>query len=150
MLKFVNRHPQRGEFLTEISMTSVQGGVEVHMWRGRMDRSDPEECAVLLTPTEAACFVYGVSRSSGKACQDLGHGCGRHDEGATMAMYSMIPGTSESEWEFVGGYAEVAIRVGGLTAYVPTWIAQAMRLAVENMMDSLMYPSTGDTEEEFA
>lgn len=149
MLKFVNRHPQRGEFLTEISMTSVQGGVDVHMWQGRMDRSDPEEYAVLLTPTEAACFVDGVKRSSGKACMALGHGYG-HSEGATMAMHEVARGTAEGEWEFVGDFAEVGLRVGGLIAYVPTWIPQAMRLAVENMMDSLMYPSTGDMEEEFA
>ena len=51
--------------------------------------------------------------------------------------------------EFLGDVADVVLTIAGISMVVPTFVIDAMRLTIERMFESLMFPSTGDTVEEF-
>ena len=44
---------------------------------------------------------------------------------------------------------QLIITIAGISMVVPTFVIDAMRLAIERMFEALMFPSTGDTVEEF-
>lgn len=145
MLKFKNRNHVTGrEVICKVSMQSVQGGVEVQMDieddKGNEEMSD----TILLTPMDAACFLYETRKSAGCWCRPVGHST--RGTGCSLGVSKIAVG---NEWICVGHVAESFLGAGALTMVVPSFVINAMSTAIANMMDSLMYPSTGDMEEEF-
>ena len=151
MLKFKNREIKTGkEFEYCISMTSVQGGIEVDVNEEQVvpDRFPMLRSVVLLTPMDAAAFAHDTRVTNGLSCRDVGHGISNGAEGMTLWVRKLARGDSMG-MEFIGDCADVSLSIGGITMVVPTFVIDAMRLCVERMFESLMFPSTGDMEEEF-
>lgn len=148
MLKFKNRESSTGdEFEYRISMTSIQGGIQVDVEEiGRGPKANRER-TVVLTPMDAAAFAHDTRVTTGMSCRDVGHGVSGGAEGLTLWVRKLEGGVNNVE--FIGDSADVAISIGGITMVVPTFVIDAMRLCVERMFESLMFPSTGDMEEEF-
>lgn len=147
MLKFRNRNQvQNRDLEFTISMSSVQGGVlvEVNQYEYGVDGTPEKSETILLTPMDAACFVNETRRTGGIGCMPVGHA----KELSTLSVSRIIPG-EPNHWEFVGVEAEAYLDVGSISMVVPVFVIDAMRIAIENMMNSLMYPSTGSEEEEF-
>lgn len=147
MLKFRNRNEAQNRDLEfTVSMSSVQGGVlvEVDQYEYGVDGAPKKSETILLTPMDAACFVHETRRTGGVGCMPVGHAT----ELSTLSVSRIIPG-NPNNWEFVGVPAEAYLDVGSISMSVPVFVIDAMRIAMENMMDSLMYPSTGSEEEEF-
>lgn len=139
MLKFLNRNQEGNEREVRISITSVRGGalVEMDVKQGGSTREEN----ILLTPMDAASFVEQAETSDYKSVMPVGHSA----EGAAIGVCARLP----RDWFFVGGLGECEISSGKLTAVVPTFVVRAMADALGKMMESLLYPTTGDMEEEF-
>lgn len=150
MLKFKNREIKTGiEFIYQISMSSVQGGVQVEVDE-LQEGPEPKYLrrrTVLLTPMDAAAFVHQTRVTNGLSCRQVGHGISIGAEGSTL--FVQLARGAVTGMEFVGDAAEVGLSIGGIPMMVPTFVVDAMRLAVERMMESLLFMSTGDMEEEF-
>lgn len=149
MLKFLNRESATGnEIEYRISMTSIQGGIQVDVEEiGRGPKANRER-TVILTPMDAAAFAHETRVTTGLSCRHIGHGVSGGAEGLTLWVRKLARGDSTG-MEFIGDCAEVSLGIGGITMVVPTFVIDAMRLCVERMFESLMFPSTGDMEEEF-
>lgn len=141
MLKFINRNDKknRSRYIS-ISMSSVEGGIELEL---DQDGAECKEETILLTPMDAACFVNDLRTSGDTYCRILGHGA----EGSAIGISQEVD--SCGGWHMVGGTSDVLIGAGCIRAVAPRFVVAAMRVAVENMMDTLMYPSTGADQEEF-
>lgn len=148
MLKFKNRESSTGEeFEYRISMTSIQGGIQVDVEEiGRGPKANRER-TVVLTPMDAAAFAHDTRVTTGLSCRDVGHGVSGGAEGSTLWVRKLGGGVNNVE--FIGDVAEVVLSIGRINMVVPTFVVDAMRLCVERMFESLMFPSTGDMEEEF-
>ena len=145
MLKFKNRNCVTGrEVICKVSMLSVQGGVEVQMDIEDGDGNEEMSDTILLTPMDAACFVSEACKTKGTACIPVGHST--KGTGCALAVSKILAGF---DWMCVGHVAESFLYAGTLIMVVPSFVINAMSTAITNMMDSLMYPSTGDMEEEF-
>lgn len=151
MLKFKNRDVRTGnEFLYQISMSSVQGGVQVEV--DEVQEVAEPKClrsrTVLLTPMDAAQFVHRTRVTNGLSCRQVGHGISIGSEGSTLYVQNLawadVTGTV-----FVGDVADVVLSIGGINMVAPAFVVDAMRLAIERMFESLMFRSTGDMDEEF-
>lgn len=146
MLKFKNRNCVTGrEVICKVSMLSVQGGVEVQMDieddKGNKEMGD----TILLTPMDAACFVSEASKTQGTACMPVGHST--KGTGCALAVSKIL---AECDWMCVGSPAEAYLYAGDVVKMaVPSFVVLSMASAIVSMMGSLMYPSTGDMEEEF-
>ena len=149
MLKFKNRELGTGnEIEYRISMTSIQGGIQVDVEEiGRGPKSNRGR-TVILTPMDAAAFAHDTRVTAGLSCRDIGHGVSGGAEGLTLWVRKLARGDSIG-MEFIGDCADVSLNIGGITMVVPTFVIDAMRLCVERMFETLMFPSTGDMEEEF-
>ena len=147
MLKFLNRRSssikgkEDDEREFRISITSVQGGAKVELDMIEDGKSTLED--ILLTPMDAALFIHETEKNGYCSCRIVGHGS---DGKALMVCKEMA---DKAEWYFVGYPTECEISTGGIVAYVPSFVIEAMADALRKMMDSLLYPSTGDLEEEF-
>lgn len=141
MLKFLNRSGKGEERMFRVSITSVQGGAMMDV--SMEDGSGSKDVDILLTPMDAASMIEDIKRSGGVSFTPVGHG----RDGADVRAYTSFG--ERTEWYFVGAYAEACIEAGGLKMIVPKFVMHAIRIALESMMTSLMYPSTGDMEEEF-
>jgi len=141
MLKFMNRHKDGREKEIQISMTSAQGGVMIEVSAKQGGHTVDEN--ILMTPMDAAQFISSAKYGCGKSFRPVGHGEDGADISASNHTGTML------EWHFVGGVDETSIRAGRITFVAPSFVVEAMRIAVEGMMPSLMYPTTGDMEEEF-
>lgn len=152
MLKFKNREKRTGkEYLYKISMSSVQGGIDVEVDEVQVELGTMKVLqtrTLLLTPMDAAAFAHQTRVTNGYSCRPVGHGVGVDASGTTLSARK-ISRLGSCPMEFVGGVAEVLLSIGGVTMSVPTFVIDAMRLAIERMFESLMFPSTGDMEEEF-
>lgn len=158
MLKFKNRDKFGTEFIYMISMSSVQGGVLVDV--DEFQEGSEQKClrsrTVLLTPMDAAAFAHQTRITNGLSCRQVGHGTISDGAGLTLFVQklsredyrgSILPPVTGRE--FIGDVAEVILSIAGINMVVPTFVIDAMRLCVERMFESLMFPSTGDMEEEF-
>ena len=140
MLKFLNRHNDRREREIRISITSVQGGAMVEVASlGQGTR----EANILLTPMDAAFFLSSAKSHGCCAFEPTGHG----EDGGVLSAKALLQRTGE--WHFVGWPEDSVITAGSITFVAPSFVISAMRVAIEGMMVSLMYPTTGDMEEEF-
>ena len=140
MLKFLNRNKNGNDREIRISITSVQGGAMVEVTSlGQGTR----EANILLTPMDAAFFVSSAKSHGCCAFEPTGHG----EDGAVLSAKKLFK--PEGEWHFVGWPEDAVVTAGGITFVAPSFVINAMRIAVEGMMGSLMYPTTGDMEEEF-
>lgn len=151
MLKFKNRDTKTGkEFLYQISMSSVQGGinVEVDEIQVEPEMKNIRQRTLLLTPMDAAAFVHRTRVTNGLSCRQVGHGISVDGAGMTLFVQKLASG-GETGMKFIGDVAEVGLNIAGISMVVPTFVIDAMRLAVEQMMESLFFMSTGDLEEEF-
>lgn len=139
MLKFLNRNQEGNEREVRISITSVRGGalVELDVKQGGSTRAEN----ILLTPMEAALFVEQAETSGYSFVQPVGHSA----DGAAIDVNAR----RQQPWFFVGCYGTCEISAGKLSAVVPTFVVRAMANALARMMESLLYPTTGDMEEEF-
>ena len=155
MLKFKNRDARTGkEVIYQISMLSVQGGVEVDVDEIQVDpeMKNVRRRTIILTPMDAAAFVHQTRVTNGLSCRQVGHGISVDDAGWTLGLtlyVQKIVRVDVAGMEFVGDVAEVLLIIAGISMVVPTFVIDAMRLAIERMFESLMFPSTGDTVEEF-
>lgn len=151
MLKFKNRETKTGkEFLYQISMSSVQGGVQVEVDEIQVE---PEmktirQRTLLLTPMDAAALVHQTRVTNGLSCRHVGHGIDADSSGMTLFVQKLARG-DVTGMEFIGDVAEVGLNIAGVSMVVPTFVIDAMRLAIEQMMVSLFFMSTGEMEEEF-
>lgn len=141
MLKFLNRSANGEERLFGISVTSVRGGAMVELTM--KDKSGLKDVDVMLTPMDAALLIEDAKRSGGISFSPVGHS----EDGADMRAYTIVG--ERTEWYFVGAFAESCMAAGGIKMLVPRFVIHAIRIALEGMMTSLMYPTTGDMEEEF-
>ena len=141
MLKFLNRHKDGREREIRISITSVQGGAMIEVTMEEGGKAIEEN--ILLTPMDVACFVYSSWRGESHAFMPVGHG----KDGADIRARSLM--IEYPEWDFVGGPEDAEIRAGNIVFVVPSFVINAMRIVLENMMEPMMFPSTGDMEEEF-
>lgn len=142
MLKFLNRNKNSGvEREIRISITSVQGGATIEVTMEEGGKTIEEN--ILLTPMDVACFVYSSRYGENHTFMPVGHG----KDGADIRARSLM--IEYPEWDFVGGPEDAEIRAGNIVFVVPSFVINAMRIALENMMESMMYPTTGDMEEEF-
>lgn len=147
MLKFLNRRLSsikgKGDDEREfhISITSVQGGAQVEI--DMIEDGEATLETILLTPMDAAFFVHETEKNEYCACCPVGHGSDSKD----IRVYREM--ADNTEWHFVGCPTECEIVAGDIVAYVPSLVVEAMANALRQMMDSLLYPSTGDVEEEF-
>ena len=151
MLKFKNRETKTGkEFIYQISMSSVQGGVDVEVDEIQVEpeMKNIRKGTLLLTPMDAAAFVHQTRVTNGLSCRWLGHGTSLDSAGLSLSVNKLASG-GVTGMEFIGDVAEVGLHIAGVTMVVPTFVIDAMRLAVERMMESLFFMSTGDMEEEF-
>lgn len=140
MLKFLNRNNKGVDREIRISITSVQGGAMVEVTSIGLGT---REANILLTPMDAAFFVSSAKRHGCCAFEPTGHG---GDGGVLSARALLQP---NGEWHFVGWPEDSVVTAGSITFVAPSFVINAMRVAVEGMMGSLMYPTTGDMEEEF-
>lgn len=151
MLKFKNRETKTGkEFIYQISMSCVHGGVQVEVDEVQ-EGPEPKYLrrrTVLLTPMDAAAFVHRTRISNGLSCRAVGHGIGMESEGSSLYVQTLA-WCNVTGMEFVGAVAEAGLTIGYINMVVPVFVVDAMRLCVERMLESLMYHSTGDMEEEF-
>ncbi len=158
MLKFKNRDKLGTELIYTISMSSVQGGVLVDV--DEFQEGSEQKClrsrTVLLTPMDAAAFAHQTRITNGLSCRQVGHGTSSDGAGLTLFVQKLSREDSRGNIlapvtgrEFIGDVAEVVLSIGGINMVVPTFVIDAMRLCVERMFESLMFPSTGDMEEEF-
>lgn len=151
MLKFKNRDVKTGnEFLYQISMSSVQGGVQVEVDEVQ-EGAEPKYLrsrTVLLTPMDAAAFAHRTRVTNGLSCRQVGHGTSVDGAGLTLFVQKLA-NSGVTGMEFIGDVAEVGLSIAGVSMVVPTFVIDAMRLAIERMFESLMFRSTGDMEEEF-
>jgi len=146
MLKFLNRNKDGKEREFRISITSVQGGAMVEIDQSEDGASGREEANILLTPMDAAFFIHNTETREYKACPPVGHGTG----GTDLRVYTVHSRAGDEDgWDFVGCPGECEIIAGVIDAYVPSFVVEAMSVALEQMMDSLLYPTTGDMEEAF-
>lgn len=146
MLKFLNRNKDGKEREFRISITSVQGGAMVEIDKSEKGSSGREEANILLTPMDAAFFIRQTETSEYKGCSPVGHGAG----GTDIRVYTVYSRAADEEgWKFVGYPGECEILAGEIHAYVPSFVVEAMSVALKQMMDSLLYPTTGDMEEKF-
>lgn len=142
MLKFKNYNEREDMVrICTVSMSSVQGGVQVEL-----DVGDKSE-TILLTPMDAACFVQQTKSTSGLACMPVGHSI--TGSNADLRIYRILHGSGDTDWRCAGYVADVVIKAGSIMMAAPAFVVDAMRLAIERMMETLMYHSTGDMEEEF-
>lgn len=146
MLKFKNRNCVTGkEVICKVSMESVQGGVEVQMDIEDDEGNEVTGDTILLTPMDAACFVSETCKTKGTACMPVGHST--NGTGCALGVYKIL---AECDWMCVGSPAEACLYAGDVVKMVvPSFVVMSMASAIVGMMDSLMYPSTGDMEEEF-
>lgn len=148
MLKFLNKNDViHHELEFWISMTSVQGGVQLDVDQVDHDMNERKQETILLTPMDAACFIEETRRTNGFACPQVGHSI--NGSNATIQVSKMLQGCNGVDWRFVGASSDVFIEVGAICISAPTFVVDAMRLALERMMETLLFPSTGDMEEEF-
>lgn len=158
MLKFKNRDKFGMEFIYTISMSSVQGGVlvDVDELQEVSEQKRLRSRTVLLTPMDAAAFVHHTRVTNGLSCRQVGHGTS--SDGAGLTLFVENPNREDYRGsilatvtgrEFIGDVPEVILSIAGINMVVPTFVIDAMRLCVERMFESLMFPSTGDMEEEF-
>lgn len=151
MLKFKNRETKTGkEFLYQISMSSVQGGVQVEVDEIQVEpeMKNIRQRTLLLTPMDAAAFVHQTRVTNGLSCRQVGHGIDADSSGMTLFVQKLARG-DVTGMEFIGDVAEVGLNIAGVSMVVPTFVIDAMRLCVEQMMVSLFFMSTGEMEEEF-
>ena len=156
-MKFKNRDVKTGnEFLYEISMSSVQGGVEVEVNEVQVEpeMKNMRQRTLLMTPMDAAAFVHDARVTNGLACRQVGHGTSADGAGLTLYVQNLsVRGGEFSNIDFIGDFIgdveEVRLSIAGVSMVVPTFVIDAMRIAVEHMFTSLMYSTTGDMEEEF-
>lgn len=151
MLKFKNRECATGkEFEYRISMTSVQGGVEIDVdeWMVAPSKFPMGSAKVLLTPMDAAAFVHYTRITNGHMLRDVGHGITDDSSGNTLHVMKLVKADATG-MEFIGDNADVVLFIGKVSMVVPTFVIDAMRLCVERMFETLMFTSTGDMEEEF-
>lgn len=140
MLKFLNRNNKGVDREIRISITSVQGGAMVEVTSiGQGTR----EANILLTPMDAAFFVSSAKSHGCCAFEPTGHG----KDGGVLSAKALLQ--TNGEWHFVGWPDNAVVTAGGITFVAPSFVINAMRIAIENMMESMMYPTTGDMEEEF-
>lgn len=146
MLKFLNRNNKDVDREIRISITSIQGGAMVEVTSLEVTSLGPgmREANILLTPMDAAFFVSSAKSHGCCAFEPTGHG---EDGGVLSAKALLQPGW---EWHFVGWPEDAVVTAGEITFVVPSFVINAMRIALENMMESMMYPTTGAMEEEFA
>ena len=140
MLKFLNRNSNGEDREIRISITSVQGGAMVEVTS--LGQGTREE-NILLTPMDAAFFLSSAKSHGCCAFGPTGHG----KDGGFLGAKELLQRTGE--WHFVGCPEDAVVTAGGITFVAPSFVINAMRIAVEGMMGSLMYPTTGDMEEEF-
>lgn len=148
MLKFKNRNePMNLELEFRISMMTTQGGLRVEVDQHCPDTNNHKAETIDMTPMDAACFIGDVRASNGLSCRQVGHSSdGRN---ATIEISAVKPLCCGEDWRFVGGCSDVFIEVGDICMTAPAFVVDAIRLAMEGMMTSLLYPSTGDFGEEF-
>lgn len=147
MLKFLNK--KESHLMGEedevreirISITSVQGGAMIEITVDQGGNKSEEN--ILLTPMDVALFIDSAWRKDCRAFDPVGHG----KDGADIRAHKLI--CPCSDWRFVGGPDDAVIKAGDLGFVVPSFVINAMRIALKNMMESMMYPTTGDMEEEF-
>jgi len=146
MLKFKNRNCVTGkEVICKVSMESVQGGVEVQMEIEYDEGNEVTGDTILLTPMDAACFVSETCKTKGTACMPVGHST--TGTGCALAVSKIL---AECDWMCVGSPAEAYLYAGDVVKMVvPSFVVISMASAIVGMMGSLMYPSTGDMEEDF-
>lgn len=146
MLKFKNRNCVTGrEVVCKVSMQSAQGGVEVWLDVEDEEGNVLQRDTILLTPMDAACFVSEASKTQGTACITVGHST--KGTGCALAVTKIL---AECDWMCVGYPASAHLYAGDVvTMVVPSFVVLSMASAIVGMMGSLMYPSTGDMEEEF-
>ena len=152
MLKFKNRETKTGkELLYQISMSSVQGGIDVEVDEIQVEpeMKNIRQRTLLLTPMDAAAFVHHTRVTNGLSCRQVGHGTSLGGSGMTLFVQKLANG-GLTGMEFIGDVAEVSLNIAGVSMVVPTFVIDAMRLAVEQMMESLFFMSTGEMEEEFS
>ena len=148
MLKFLNKNDViHRELEFQISMTSVQGGVQLDVDQIDHDMNERKQETILLTPMDAACFIGEARRTNGLVCPQVGHSI--NGSNATIQVSKILQGCNGEDWRFVGASSDVFIEVGAICISAPTFVVDAMRLALERMMETLLFPSTGDMEEEF-
>lgn len=140
MLKFLNRNNKGVDREIRISITSVQGGAMVEVTSLGLGT---REANILLTPMDAAFFVSSAKRHGCCEFEPTGHG----EDGGVLSAKALLQ--QRGEWHFVGWPEDSVITAGSITFVAPSFVINAMRVAVEGMMGSLMYPTTGDMEEEF-
>ena len=155
MLKFKNIDTRTGnEVIYQISMLSVQGGVEVDVdeIKSETEIKNVRRRTIILTPMDAAEFVHHTRVTNGLSCRQVGHGISVDDSGWTLGLTLFVQKIVRGDvdgMEFVGDVADVVLTIAGISMVVPAFVIDAMRLAIERMFESLMFPSTGDTGEEF-
>lgn len=151
MLKFKNRETRTGkEVIYQISMSSVQSGIDVEIdeIKVEFDMKNIRQRTLILTPMDAAAFVHQTRVTKGLSCRKVGHGISVDGAGLTLFVQKLVRGDMTG-MEFVGDVAEVELTIAGVSMVVPTFVIDAMRLCVEQMMVSLFFMSTGEMEEEF-
>lgn len=155
MLKFKNFDTRTGkEVIYQISMLSVQGGVEVDVdeIKSETEIKNVRRRTIILTPMDAAEFVHNTRVTNGLSCPKVGHGIRVDDSGWTLGLTLFVQKIVRRDVDgmvFVGDVADVVLTIAGISMVVPTFVIDAMRLTIERMFESLMFPSTGDTVEEF-
>lgn len=158
MLKFRNRDKLGTELIYTISMSSVQGGVlvDVDEFQKGSEQKSLRSRTVLLTPIDAAAFAHQTRITNGLSCRQVGHVTSSEGAGLTLFVQKLYREDSRgnilapvTDREFIGDVAEVVLSIGGINMVVPTFVIDAMRLCVERMFETLMFPNTWDMEEEF-
>lgn len=145
MLKFKNRLEGGVEAECCIKMSVVPGGVQCDFDQIPENGRSVSE-SILLTPMDAALFVEMTGSTQGLECWQ----CGHSERGETLSVSKASH--HELGQTFIGtrgGCEEVWIHAGSITMHAPAFVVNAMRLGIESIMGSLMYPTTGDMEEEF-
>lgn len=141
MLKFLNRDPEENEREFNISVLSTQGGAQLEF--DMIENGKKKVETLFMTPMDAAFFVNQVESSRYVACEGVGH----TSEGDVLRVY--VTTVHSGKWHFVGHPGVCSICVGGIVAAVPAFVIEAIALSLKQMMTSLMYPTTGEMEEEF-
>lgn len=142
MLKFLNRNKEGKVRECHLAITSVQEGALVEatlIEEGGQERRED----IFLTPMDAAYLISDAKAHDSLAFAPVGHGA----DGSDIRAWRI--GGVLNEWIFVGGMAEACIRAGDIKMVVPAFVIEAICIALKGMMGSLMYPTTGDQEEEF-
>lgn len=148
MLKFRNRIGS-DEYECKISMYTSQGGIVVALDCERPDGTNAST-TVLLTPMDAAFVSHRIGIVD--ECQ-----AGHSSKGETLTIYyrdyadasGKDDGVVLDDIEFVGDLWCGWIVAGPVKMAVPDFVLKAIKQAIDNAMGSLMYPSSGDFEEEF-